>query len=165
MAMPSFGVSNGRDSNLLARSRMQCQYTKQRPRRIRVHGLCVLNQHAKAVKPRGSESGVMGSSPEGLTTHAQEPVDPPHFPSVKLPKATPRSKAPASWRDILHPTPDRVGPWAITTCLGAGCATSDVMVTAGINLVGFLDSKGSPRGYRVRRGLRAHLPGTSSRSS
>ena len=37
----------------------------------------------------------MGSSPEGLTTHAQEPVDP-HFPSVKLPKATPRSKAPAS---------------------------------------------------------------------
>ena len=37
----------------------------------------------------------MGSSPEGLTTHAQEPVDP-HFPSVKLPKASPRSKAPAS---------------------------------------------------------------------
>ena len=85
----------------------------------------------------------MGSSPEGLTTHAQEPVDP-HFPSVKLPKATPRSKAPASWRDILHPTPDRVGPWAITTCLGAGCATSDVMITVGTNIMGFPDSKGSP---------------------
>ena len=75
----------------------------------------------------------MGSSPEGLTTHAQEPVDP-HFPSVKLPKATPRSKAPASWRDILHPTPDHVGPWAITTCPGAGCATSDVMITVGTDI-------------------------------
>ena len=90
----------------------------------------------------------MGSSPRvyRITTHAQEPVDP-HFPRVKLPKATPRSKAPASGTTFstLPLTVWDLGPSPHVREQGARHRMSWLMITVGTNIMGgFPYSKGSP---------------------